>query len=151
MKKYITSFIYLLLTTTYIYSQVGNNITFEKQKQAIDSLILKDQKSNYQKHSIIGVDSIMGSYKGFSLVDQSNNIRRIDIEPDSSSVKITLFYLREKIIAIQEDDKLSYRMNEAYYNTEGNKEISQQVLAKFKLYDDIAKSIKLIFNPASPN
>lgn len=115
------------------------------QKRTVDSIILYNTKAKFQENALIGSDPIMLTYKGVAWLDQSNKIRRIDINFDSSAVRAALFCSDDKIIAIKENESLFYNIGDSFYDDKCIKIISHQALIKFKSYNAITQIAKQIF------
>lgn len=145
MKKCNIIILYLMLVIPCSYGQEGNTLSFQNQKHRMDSIILKEEKLNFQSRSIAGADSILHTYKGSVSINDSNDIKKIVLNFDSSSLKVVLFCIHNKIFAISENGHFFYKINNDSFNSKGIKETSQQVLNRFKSYDEIMKTVSILF------
>jgi hypothetical protein len=145
MKRNNIVIAFLLLSALHGFSQDSINTCFLKQKRFIDSIILEHQKVYFHERTIAGIDSVIHAYRGSVVTDQSNLIRKVAIEPDSSAARIILFCEHDKIFSILENGKRFYKIKDSFYNSEGNKETSQEAIKRFAAYDSILSIVKIIF------
>ena len=145
MKRNNIVIVFLLLSALHGFSQDGTNSCFPEQKRFIDSVVLKGQQAYFREQTIAGIDSVIHAYRGSVVTDQSNLIRRISIEPDSSVARIILFCEHDKRLSISENGKCFYKIKDGFYNSEGSKETSQETVKRFAAYDSILSIVKVIF------
>ena len=145
MKRNNSVIAFLLFSALHSFSQDSVNISFPEQKRCIDSIILEGQKVYFRERTIAGIDSVIHTYKGSVVTDQSNLTRRINIQPDSSAARIILFCKHDKVLSISENGKRFYKIKDGFYNSEGSKETSKDAVKRFAAYDSILSTVKVLF------
>ncbi|MFT3703697.1 MAG: hypothetical protein QM802_15145 [Agriterribacter sp.] len=127
-------------------SQDDSVAAFKKQKQFIDSIIDHYSVIAVSKEPLIGIDSIMGKYKGYVYLNNNNNkIVKIELTSDSIQLKTMLYCEADRIIKIQENNDVFYCINDCYY-LNSIKQTSPSVVKRLALYKQTLTACIAIFS-----
>lgn len=132
--KFIVLLQGLLLLVVYGFSQEESISSIKTQIKIADSLAVAiNAHDNYPVHSIIGRDSLFGTYTGkFFSNAAGNEVFKIIIQPDSTGEQFVLYCANRSIVKVENGGGVYYGFNKRYFDKEGLLLTDSLILQKMK-------------------